>query len=113
MSYFCLDRQEGEWDGYRQEEDKARRQQLTNEDVAAMRQRLIDAETCARHTWPLWMSAMRRILSASLQSMWSAIWSAGSADLHPGASSACNSTLPRKRCRDEFALAHDTGDCSR
>jgi hypothetical protein len=59
--------QEGEWDGYRQEEDKARRQQLTNEDVAAMRQRLIDAETCARHTWPPLFSAMRVMLSAALQ----------------------------------------------
>jgi hypothetical protein len=58
--HSCLGRQEGEWDGYRQEEDKARRQQLTNEDVAAMRQRLIDAETCARHIWQSCFSAMRR-----------------------------------------------------
>ena len=59
---FCLIRQEGEWDGYRQEEDKARHQQLTNEDVAAMRQKLIDAEACAHHIWQSLLSTMLMML---------------------------------------------------
>lgn len=63
---LCLDRQEGEWDGYRQEEDKARHQQLTNEDVAAMRQKLIDAEACAHHIWQPRLSTVLTMLSVCL-----------------------------------------------
>jgi hypothetical protein len=45
-------KQEGEWESFRQEEDNARHAHLTNEDVAAMRQKLIDAESCACNLLP-------------------------------------------------------------